>query len=166
MWRCVTKRDLMAGRFRSTIWDPVLIMSQIALVQSIFYSGVGLWLAMLDAMLDAPRSLQQVFRYELLEFSSTHGRVPMFAFTFNALTCAVGLWMFVRRGRQCLDFALTAHGFHLLACWGYNSHLPSAVSWWLVQLIAVTITAVLAEYLCMRSELRAIPLGLGRKADL
>uniref|UniRef100_UPI00358FA11D protein SYS1 homolog isoform X2 n=1 Tax=Myxine glutinosa TaxID=7769 RepID=UPI00358FA11D len=64
MWRCVTKRDLMAGRFRSTIWDPVLIMSQIALVQSIFYSGVGLWLAMLDAMLDAPRSLQQVFRYE------------------------------------------------------------------------------------------------------
>ena len=79
---------------------------------------------------------------------------------------AVALWFIVRRTKQCLDFAATAHFLHLLICWLYNSQFPTTVSWWLLNGACVTIMCVYGEYLCLRTELQAIPLSVGPKADL
>ncbi|XP_061429351.1 protein SYS1 homolog [Lethenteron reissneri] len=156
----------MAGHFRSYAWDPVLIVSQMALMQCVFYGFLCLWLALIDVLVQANRTLDQIFSYQVLEFSTAHGRVPLIAFVLNALTCALGLWLFVRRGKQCLDFTVTTHFFHMLACWAYNASFPSALTWWLVNLVCVALMAVIGEYLCMRSELMAIPVSIGPKADL
>ncbi|KAL6458438.1 hypothetical protein MHYP_G00336680 [Metynnis hypsauchen] len=156
----------MASHFRSYIWDPVLIISQIILMQCIYYSFLGLWMAGVDGLVQTNRSLDQIFSYEVLGFSTTQGRLSMMAFILNSLTCALGLWFFIRRGKQCLDFTVTVHFFHMIGCWIYNSHLPVALSWWLVNMACIALMAVIGEYLCMRTELRAIPVNSGPKSNL
>uniref|UniRef100_A0A8C7XUT4 SYS1 golgi trafficking protein n=1 Tax=Oryzias sinensis TaxID=183150 RepID=A0A8C7XUT4_9TELE len=121
----------MASNFRSYIWDPVLIICQIVLMQCIYYSFLGLWLAGVDSLVHSSRSLDQIFSYEILGFATILGRLSMMAFVLNSLTCALGLWFFIRRGKQCLDFTVTVHFFHMIGCWIYNAHLPSTLSWWL-----------------------------------
>ncbi|KAF3856119.1 hypothetical protein F7725_016842 [Dissostichus mawsoni] len=97
----------MASHFRSYIWDPVLIVSQIVLMQCIYYSFLGLWLAGVDSLVHTNRAL--------------------------------GLWFFIRRGKQCLDFTVTVHFFHMIGCWIYNAHLPAALSWWLVNIACMAL---------------------------
>lgn len=55
----------MASHFRSYIWDPVLIVCQIVLMQCIYYSFLGLWLAGVDSLVQSSRSLDQIFSYEV-----------------------------------------------------------------------------------------------------
>lgn len=90
----------------------------------------------------------------------------MNVFVFWSLVSALGLWLFIRRGKQCLDFTVTVHFFHMIGCWIYNSHLPAALSWWLVNVACIALMAVIGEYLCMRTELRAIPVNSGPKSNL
>ena len=81
---------------------------------------------------------------------------------------ALCLWYVVKRTKLCLDYTATAHIFHLVMCCFYNSAFPTTLSWWLVNLISVVIMTVLGEFLCLHSEMKAIPLSLavGPKADL
>lgn len=55
----------MGSHFRSYIWDPVLIVSQILLMQGIYYSFLGLWLAGVDSLAQISRSLDQMFSYDV-----------------------------------------------------------------------------------------------------
>ncbi|KAJ6661128.1 hypothetical protein lerEdw1_016929 [Lerista edwardsae] len=219
----------MASQFRSYVWDPVLILSQIVLLQAIYYSSLGLWLALVDSLVQSSPFLDQIFSYEvwrsslsrggnpgaslslnmiqiayptsshkregvedriegmgkdgekqgltiagnirlhrdqILGFSTSTGRLSMMAFVLNALTCAVGLLYFIRRGKQCLDFTVTVHFFHLLGCWIYNAHFPTALTWWLVHTVCTALMTVIGEYLCMRTELKEIPLNSAPKSNV
>ncbi|XP_072024738.1 protein SYS1 homolog [Amphiura filiformis] len=156
----------MVASFRSYVWDPQLIVSQILTMQSIFYVCYGFWLVMVDFIVDAPRSLDQIFKYECLEFGSSRGRLIVGVYVLNSLTGALGLWFLVQRSKQCTDYAFTVHFLHLLACWIYNRQFPNTVSWWLVNIVCIAMMTVLGEFLCMRTELRAIPVSAALKADL
>ena len=110
-----------------------------------------------------------------MALGTTRGRLFVTALVLNALTCAIGLWYVVKRTKQCLDFAATAHILHLVCCSCFTGAIPTAVSWWLAQIVCVALMTVLGEYLCMRTELKAIPvsigglassLGVGPKSDL
>lgn len=72
----------------------------------------------------------------------------------------------VKRTKQCWDFACTAYVCHLVICWIYNAVFPGGLSWWLTMIVSAVLMTVMGEFLCMRTELKAIPLGLGPKADL
>jgi len=157
------------GGFRSSVWDPWLLISQIFTIQSVFYLTFGSWVAIMDYIGGSNNSLDQLFGYDALQVKKFHGRLIMIAYVLNALTGALGLWYVVKRTKPCLDFAATVHFFHLLACWIYNSHFPTSLSWWLSNVISIIIMTVLGEFLCMRTEMQAIPLGgalRGPKADL
>ncbi|XP_032206426.1 protein SYS1 homolog isoform X4 [Mustela erminea] len=156
----------MAGQFRSYVWDPLLILSQIVLMQTVYYGSLGLWLALVDGLVRSSPSLDQMFDAEILGFSTPPGRLSMMSFILNALTCALGLLYFIRRGKQCLDFTVTVHFFHLLGCWFYSSRFPSALTWWLVQAVCIALMAVIGEYLCMRTELKEIPLNSAPKSNV
>ncbi|XP_029772588.1 protein SYS1 homolog isoform X1 [Suricata suricatta] len=156
----------MAGQFRSYVWDPLLILSQIVLMQTVYYGSLGLWLALVDGLVRSSPSLDQMFDAEILGFSTPPGRLAMMSFILNALTCALGLLYFIRRGKQCLDFTVTVHFFHLLGCWFYSSRFPSALTWWLVQAVCIALMAVIGEYLCMRTELKEIPLNSAPKSSV
>uniref|UniRef100_A0A3Q3AUG0 SYS1 golgi trafficking protein n=1 Tax=Kryptolebias marmoratus TaxID=37003 RepID=A0A3Q3AUG0_KRYMA len=141
----------MASNFRSYIWDPVLIVCQIVLMQCIYYSFLGLWLAGVDSLVQSSRSLDQIFSYEVLGFATMQASSVFYLNT---------------RFSICLDFTVTVHFFHMIGCWIYNAHLPSALSWWLVNVACMALMAVIGEYLCMRTELRAIPVNSGPKSNL
>lgn len=79
---------------------------------------------------------------------------------------AIGLWYVVKRTKQCLDFTCTVHGFHLVACWAYNGYFPNTLTWWLVNVISVIIMTVFGEFLCLKTEMKAIPLAMGPRADV
>ncbi|XP_054765350.1 protein SYS1 homolog [Lytechinus pictus] len=155
----------MGASFRSYVWDPMLLISQIIAMQSVFYVCFGIWLIMVDYILDHPKSLSQIFGYDCLDFSSSGGRMIVAVYVMNALTCAIGLWCIVQRTKQCTDFSVTMHFFHFIACWMYNSWIPSSMAWWFTNIGCIALTTVLGEYLCMRTELKDIPLT-GARADL
>ncbi|CAI7993518.1 Protein SYS1 homolog [Geodia barretti] len=87
----------------------------------------------------------------------------MGAVSLNSFTTALIMWKIVRRAKQCLDFAVTLMLVFLLVCLVYGG-LPWLLSWWLTHLASTGITALTAEYLCMRTELAAIPLSAGSLA--
>ncbi|XP_040837353.1 protein SYS1 homolog isoform X3 [Ochotona curzoniae] len=76
----------MAGQFRSYVWDPLLILSQMVLMQTVYYGSLGLWLALVDALVRSSPSLDQMFDAEILGFSTPPGRLSMMSFVLNALT--------------------------------------------------------------------------------
>lgn len=55
----------MAGQFRSYVWDPLLILSQIVLMQTVYYGSLGLWLALVDGLVRSTPSLDQMFDAEV-----------------------------------------------------------------------------------------------------
>ncbi|KAK2148319.1 hypothetical protein LSH36_502g00031 [Paralvinella palmiformis] len=163
----------MAGQFRSSVWDPVLIIAQILTMQSVFYVSLGAWVCILDVLLGTNRSLEQLFGYEFMihnlqatQLTDVQGRFLMVAYFCNALTGSAGLWFVVQRTKLCWDFSVTAHLVHLVICWIFNGWFPSMLSWWLITVISVIMMTVLGEFLCMRTEMKAIPLGVGPRTDL
>ncbi len=89
-----------------------------------------------------------------------------FVYLFKFFFSAASLWAIVQRTKLCLDFSATAYFLHLVASLIYNSAWPSTASWWVLQSSCITITCVLAEFLCMRSEMKSIPLGMSARVDL
>nr|SVE76075.1 EOG090X0FH3 [Daphnia hispanica] len=153
----------MSGSFRIAVWDPPLIMSQIVAVQCIMYVSLGLWIiVLLNVLAGHPVSIDYIFKYQVFFFY-----VSTFAcFLMNSLISATSLWAIVQRTKLCLDFSITAFFLHLVASLIYNSGWPYSASWWVLQFSCVTITCVLAEFLCMRSEMKSIPLGMSARVDL
>lgn len=156
----------MAGQFRSSQWDPVLIIAQIITMQCLFYVGLGTCVAVIDFILGYNRSLSQLFLYQTLNLRDTQGKLLMLASVLNSFIGGVGLWYVVQRTRQCWDFATTMYVIHTCLCIVVNGSLASTASWWLTTVIAAIITTVLAESLCMRTEMKLIPLNVPSKVDL
>ena len=59
------------GQFRNTVWDPLLIVSQIIAVQSVFYTAYGLLTFTACAAAGQPVSVARMFDAEVfvLNFS-------------------------------------------------------------------------------------------------
>ncbi|CAB0045306.1 unnamed protein product [Trichogramma brassicae] len=59
-----------------------------------------------------------------------------FIFILNSIVGALALWYLVQRTKQCMDFL------------------------WCLNLVTTTIMCVCGEFLCMKTELKAIPLSM------
>ncbi|GBM34104.1 Protein SYS1 [Araneus ventricosus] len=156
----------MRGHFRYSVWDPLLIISQILAIQAIFYVSLGVWIFLTDTISGYSQSLDQIFLHKAINVKDLHGRCLAGSYLLNSLCCSLALWYFVQRTKLCLDFTVTTHLIHLVLCWWYSSSFPSTFSWWLLNIICVTIMCVCGEFLCMRTEMKAIPLSMGVKTDL
>lgn len=154
------------GQFRSSVWDPVLIVSQIVTMQCVFYIGLGFCVCVVDYIAGSHRSIDHLFGYQMLHFRALQGKLLMIASVLNALIGGLGLWYVIQRTKQCWDFAGTVYIIHIIVCCFVNGYFPDSASWWLTIAVSVIIMTVLGEYLCMRTELRAIPLSVGSKVDL
>ncbi|XP_065827824.1 protein SYS1 homolog [Oscarella lobularis] len=140
--------------FRTYVWDPVLLIAQIAAMQSIFYVGLGFWCLLLDKMLGIEKNLDQILSSQEASFST--GRPTILAFALNCLPSAIGLQFIVGRSKQCLDFVATILIFHLIVTTAYSS-FPFNWTWWALQIVCVIVTTLLGEYFCMRVEMSTIP---------
>ena len=64
------------------------------------------------------------------------------------------LYVFVRRPRLILDFALTLVLNHLILTTYYAAAVPSSIFFWVVVLCSAGTTTFFAEQLCVRREMR------------
>lgn len=155
------------GHFRSHVWDPKLLCLQIVAMQCQFYFMFGMWTYLMDIIGRFDASMDQLFTQTDLDLLEDSGRVQVIAFLLNSLTSAVAIWYIVQRAKLCLDFAVTTHFLHFLGCWIFNHHIPQTLPWWILNVIGCAIMTVCGEFLCMRTEMKAIPLSMvGAKVDL
>lgn len=69
--------------------------------------------------------------------------------------------MVVGRAKKCLDFAATTYLVHFASCCAVAG-VPKGAGWWVTTGVALSVTAILGEYLCVSRELRDIPVAGGR----
>ncbi|XP_045505142.1 protein SYS1 homolog [Colias croceus] len=163
----MSKIKKLTGSFRYTQWDPCLIISQIVAMQSVMYLTLCLLVAIMQDLTGSTRTLDHIFEYHEIHVKDNEGRSVILAFVINAVIGAYLLWLLVGRTKLCLDFSCTYYGFHLLVCWLYNGMFPTTFSWWALNIACAAITCVAGEFLCLRTELQAIPLSnIGAKVDL
>uniref|UniRef100_A0A8D8W9E0 Protein SYS1 homolog n=1 Tax=Cacopsylla melanoneura TaxID=428564 RepID=A0A8D8W9E0_9HEMI len=155
-----------SGHFRNTQWDPFLLISQIIAVQCLYYVSFGLWLSIIGLFTGDTRSLDPMFKYQDLNIRDYYGVSVIVAIIFNAITGSFILWTLTQRTKLCLDFSCTLHFIHILFCTYYNNAFPGSILWWIVYIFSCTIMCILGEILCMRTELKAIPLNMTPKVHL
>eukprot|EP00217_Crustomastix_stigmatica_P008753 CAMPEP_0183806170 /NCGR_PEP_ID=MMETSP0803_2-20130417/38864_1 /TAXON_ID=195967 /ORGANISM="Crustomastix stigmata, Strain CCMP3273" /LENGTH=167 /DNA_ID=CAMNT_0026050931 /DNA_START=145 /DNA_END=651 /DNA_ORIENTATION=- len=144
--------------YGATVWDPVMIIAQIACVQCLFYMSLGVLLWMTVGAYVDRLTLYYVFDYRSLSVHSRVGWLCVLAFLANACVTACVLPVVVERAKKCLDFTATAYVVHTVLCVTYGGW-PRTFEWWAVNGTCVIVMAVLGEWLCLRRELREIPLS-------
>ncbi|CAF2399518.1 unnamed protein product [Rotaria sp. Silwood2] len=154
----------MSG-FRNQRWDPWLIISQIIAVQTFYYFGLGCLIFFITFAFNRVPTLDYIFSYDTLQLSSWNGRFFSTVFLLNALTGAFAIFYFVGRYKQCLDFSITIHFYHFIACCIYNYQYPNIISWYVIQFLSIIIMTILSERFSKKYELQNIPLTSSR-ADL
>lgn len=83
------------------------------------------------------------------------------AFACAAVLDACFLCVVVGRAKKCLDFAATTYLVHFASCCAVAG-VPKGAGWWVTTGVALSVTAILGEYLCVSRELRDIPVAGGR----
>ncbi|VDN10265.1 unnamed protein product, partial [Dibothriocephalus latus] len=74
----------MAYGFRSSVWDPVLIISQIVCIQCLYYGAAGALLALMSPLSSWQTSLSLLFDDEKLRFRDVEGRCLIAVFLLAA----------------------------------------------------------------------------------
>jgi len=80
----------------------------------------------------------------------------LLAFLYRLNRAAYMLYL-IERAKKCLDFSATLYIVHLFICIIYGGW-PSSFTWWIVNLTCLALMALLGEWLCIRRELREIPI--------
>ncbi|MCL7033561.1 hypothetical protein MKW94_005342 [Papaver nudicaule] len=64
----------------------------------------------------------------------------------------------VERAKKCLDFSATLYIIHFFICLIYGGW-PSSITWWIVNGTCLGLMALLGEWLCIKREMREIPIS-------
>lgn len=84
--------------------------------------------------------------------------VPAYLTVVLFLSCRAGYMVYlIERAKKCLDFAATLFLFHLFISIVYGGW-PSSLTWWVVNGTGLVVMSLLGEYLCIKRELREIPI--------
>nr|CAG4638108.1 EOG090X0FH3 [Chydorus sphaericus] len=166
----ITPKSEKICSYRATVRNwipaPIEIASQELPVQLVLGSTLALLSFFLATFVSTLSDIDYIFRYQEVNVKDVSGRLVIACYLLNSLICATSLWAIVQRTKLCLDFSATAHVLHLVASLIYNAAWPSSASWWVLQFSCATITCVLGEFLCLRSEMKSIPLGMSSRVDL
>ncbi|PSS17909.1 hypothetical protein CEY00_Acc12600, partial [Actinidia chinensis var. chinensis] len=144
--------------YGTVVWDPWLIVAQILCFQCLYYLTLGVFMAILVGTRVSRMSLVYFFDYATVSGSTVSGWCVIASFILSSLTGAVYMPYLIERAKKCLDFSATLYIIHLFICIIYGG-LPSSLTWWVVNGTGVAVMALLGEYLCIRRELREIPIA-------
>lgn len=147
--------------YGTMVWDPWLIVSQIVCLQCLYYLSLGMFMWILVGSRVPRLTLFYFFDFTALSVSTVTGWCILGAFFLNALAGAGYMFLLVERAKKCLDFSATLYIIHLFLCLLYGGW-PSSVTWWVSNCIGLAIMALLGEWLCIRRELRDIPIRSSR----
>ncbi|CAB4374498.1 unnamed protein product [Rhizophagus irregularis] len=145
--------------FRTTVWDPLLIISQIIALQTLYYTSISIITLFTLLITGTDITLDHLLDYREFRADTVLGWTIGFAWIANSV---VGIFILVRliqRARLVLDFSLTLHFFHLLITTYYSGHVPTTFIWWALNVTTCCIMIFGGEIYCMRKEMEPIPLS-------
>ncbi|OAD70628.1 hypothetical protein PHYBLDRAFT_94293, partial [Phycomyces blakesleeanus NRRL 1555(-)] len=142
--------------FRTTTWDPLLIIAQIISLQSLSYLLVSLALIIALALTGSEITLDAILSDQEIRMDAVSGWTLALVWFLHAFLAIPLLVLIVQRAKLILDFVLTMHGIHLVAVWIYRKQLPTGGVWWLLQLVHALIMTLGGEWACMRREMEPI----------
>lgn len=143
--------------FYATAFDPLLIISQIMVLQSAFYILVGLLALFFSNLFGSSYSLNLILSSESV--ATSNAALCVFVVVVPFMTYIVV--KVVQRSRKCLDFVSTTYILHVCMSWAYCGTFPSATRFWVVNVSSCTATIFLSEYFCFKKEMEDIPMTGG-----
>eukprot|EP00920_Eleutheroschizon_duboscqi_P015124 GHVT01035004.1.p1 GENE.GHVT01035004.1~~GHVT01035004.1.p1 ORF type:complete len:263 (+),score=46.19 GHVT01035004.1:1635-2423(+) len=145
--------------YGSTSFNPKLILTQMIILQCCFFQIATVGIFVLFLLLRLPprecRPVLAFFDASAYDLSTWRGAAVGIAVILAGVPMSFILRLIVERSRKCLDFVATYHILYLLAC-SICSNFPTTWSFWTTAGASVISTTLLAEYLCMQSELKEI----------
>ncbi|KAG0339994.1 hypothetical protein BG000_000923 [Podila horticola] len=151
--------------FRATQWDPVLILSQIVCLQSLWYLSISTIVYTLFRFAGAELSLDAILNYHEVRADNAQGMLLGFAWLLNSVVGVYLLLKIVARARLVLDFSLTLLLYHVLMVTYYSGHVPSSFLWWALNGTTAGVMIFGGEYVCMQLEMEPIILGNGSSSS-
>jgi hypothetical protein len=146
--------------FYHSIWDPGLIISQILLLQCVFYFSLGFWLILFQFFFHSNALLFQLFSDSALNLSSfTHSLPTFLSFLLTLPLISYCVFLVVGRAKKCLDFCFTLYALHFLLCRVSENAWPTKWEYWLFHILSLIVITLASEFLCIQQELKWIPLG-------
>ncbi|KAI8885805.1 hypothetical protein K501DRAFT_214975 [Backusella circina FSU 941] len=154
---------MASSSFRSSKWDPILILAQITALQSVCYIvySIVLYIALILTGTDV--SLDLIFSAVEIRTDTTFGWSLIIVWLVNAFLTIPILMFIVQRARQILDFVLTFHFFHVLIGWRITHVFPTSGAWWTLQFVNCLIMTFGGEWACMHREMKPIMITSGNK---
>ncbi|CAD6231067.1 unnamed protein product [Miscanthus lutarioriparius] len=144
--------------YGAMVWDPWLIVSQIVCLQCLYYLSLGVAMALLVGTRVPRLTLLYLFDFATLTPRTPTGWCAIASFLLAAVAGAGFMLYVIERAKKCLDFAATLYIIHLFICIVYGGW-PASITWWVVNITGLAIMALLGEYLCIRRELKEIPIS-------
>ncbi|KAF9145797.1 hypothetical protein BGX30_006853 [Mortierella sp. GBA39] len=145
--------------FRATQWDPVLILSQIACLQAIWYISISTIVYTLFRSSGIDITLDAILNYREIRADTAEGMLLGLAWLLNSLVGVYLLLKIVSRARLVLDYSVTLMLYHVLMVTMYSDHVPSTFLWWALNGTTCGIMIFGGEYICMQQEMEPIILG-------
>lgn len=152
--------------FRKSVFDPLVTVSQIALVQSTFYLSTGVLFMFMDVLFGFPSTLSQILDWSLVNSYTTFGWILFTVGLINSSINTITILLVVKRAKKCLDFACTTYFLHLVIAWLYTGLFPNSIFYWIYLVSCTSILSAGSEYLCMNQELEPIVIGKRETYDV
>ena len=111
------------------IWDPRLIIAQMAVMQCVHYLAMGIFYGICHIVFGTQLSLQLFFSWEAVSVQSTRGWMAIVTNCVSAVVSAAALPVVVERAKKCWDFTFTVYFLHWVACVVFGG-FPSSWTWW------------------------------------
>eukprot|EP01064_Diplonema_japonicum_P023368 TRINITY_DN33799_c0_g1_i1.p1 TRINITY_DN33799_c0_g1~~TRINITY_DN33799_c0_g1_i1.p1 ORF type:complete len:184 (+),score=23.32 TRINITY_DN33799_c0_g1_i1:65-616(+) len=138
-------------------FDPLLVISQITVLQSVYYLTLCGLFYIAQGVYHGRARVEMLFNSDLMSLRDVTGIVCVTVHVLGSLICAYYLLEIVGRSKRCLDFSCTLQILHCFGCW-YFYFFPTNAVWWMLAIVNTSAMTLLGEYLCIRRELREIPI--------
>ncbi|KAI8362346.1 integral membrane protein S linking to the trans Golgi network-domain-containing protein [Mortierella sp. GBAus27b] len=143
-----------SSSFRTTQWDPVLILA-------IWYISISTIVFTLFRFSGTDITLDAILNYREIRVDNPQGVLLGIAWLLNSVVGVFLLLKIVARARLVLDFSLTVLFYHVVMTTLYSDHLPTSFLWWALNGTTAGIMIFGGEYVCMQWEMEPIMLGGG-----
>eukprot|EP00389_Voromonas_pontica_P001762 GDKH01002643.1.p1 GENE.GDKH01002643.1~~GDKH01002643.1.p1 ORF type:complete len:161 (-),score=16.60 GDKH01002643.1:172-654(-) len=143
------------GQFYNDGFSPKLIVSQIVFLQSAFYFSLVTIATFLVHNITGEASWARVFSHSSYVLSSIYGQILLASVLLNAILMAFVTARAVERSKKCADFVSTTYFLHALISW-CTYGFPASSGWWISNISGFVCGTLLAEFICMRTELQDI----------
>jgi hypothetical protein len=139
-------------------FDPVLIISQIFLIFSIYYIIQIFFTFLFNTLFGLHLHIDQILSSEVLDFSTSYGFAYLCTMFFTYLfMCGVYI-IIVDKANKILDYVLTNYLFHLILT-TLNSHFPISFMWWTTHTTLLVVITLISEFISLKLDQRGIKLN-------